>query len=55
MGIIYLEDIAPYNEYDHASNGGFFNCPSCNEQQYVSSAESGDNYKCDCGEFFKFE
>jgi len=46
---VYLSEIAPYNETDCALNGGFFNCPECGEQQYVSKSEQDDEYICDCG------
>ena len=29
--------------------------PHCNEQQYISSAESGEEVECDCGKKYVFE
>lgn len=55
LGVVYLSDIAHYNEYDWACNGGYYNCPNCNEQQYTSSAESGEQVECDCGKKYVFE
>lgn len=54
MKYINLSEIAPYNEYDHACNGGYFKCPYCGEQLYVSKAENGDVSDCDCGKEFIF-
>lgn len=45
--VVYLTEIAPYNETDFACNGGFFNCPECGEQLYISGAEVGDEDQCD--------
>lgn len=49
LGVVYLSEIAPYSETDFACNGGFYNCPECGEQQYLSGAEIGDTKECECG------
>jgi hypothetical protein len=55
IGVVYLSEIAPYNETDSASGGGYYHCPHCHEQQYISAAEVGDTVKCDCGDKYVFE
>lgn len=47
---INIKDLAPYNEYDSDLNGGFYNCPECNEQNYVS--ESYENMISECCKCF---
>ena len=49
LSVVYLSEIAPYNETDFACNGGFYNCPECGEQQYTSCSEIGDIKDCGCG------
>jgi len=38
MYLVYISQIAPYNEYDHACNGGYYMCPNpqCQHQLYIS-------------------
>lgn len=47
--VFYIENIAPYNEYDYALNGGYFNCPECGEQNYISETEEDKEIECNCG------
>jgi DNA-directed RNA polymerase subunit RPC12/RpoP len=47
--IVKIGDIYPYNEYDADGNGGFFNCPNCDEQLYVKQTDEDTEYECDCG------
>jgi hypothetical protein len=56
LGVVCLAEIAPYNEYDHALNGGYFNCPDCDKQQYIEKAEVGDKDECsECNKQYVFE
>lgn len=50
MRTVSISEIAGYNETDHACNGGFYRCPYCHEQLYVSKSEDGDIQDCyNCG------
>lgn len=46
MEEIYIEDLAPYNETDHACGGGYYNCPNCGIQLYVRQSQHGDINDC---------
>ena len=55
LATVFISEIAPYNEYDHACNGGYFNCPNCNHLEYVSESEHGKIDECSsCGKSFVF-
>lgn len=54
MREIHIQCLAPYNETDHACNGGFYNCPNCGYQLYVSKSEHEDLNECEnCGDLHK--
>lgn len=46
LATVYINDMVPYNEYDHASNGGYFGCPYCDNLEYVSESEHGKTEEC---------
>lgn len=55
LATVYIRDLAPYNEYDCACNGGYFRCPHCGNQEYVSKSEHGKIDECSsCGKQFMF-
>lgn len=55
MEEISIRAIAPYNETDFALNGGFFNCPNCNEQNYISESYNDKEIECcKCFKIIKF-
>lgn len=55
LATVYISDLVPYNEYDHACNGGYFRCPNCGNQEYVSESEHGKIDECSkCSKPFMF-
>lgn len=44
---ILRDSLAPYNEYNHAGKGGYYNCPYCGCQLYVAVTEDGQTETCD--------
>lgn len=55
LATVFISEIVPYNEYDNACNGGYFNCPNCNHLEYVSESEHGKIDECSsCGKSFVF-
>ena len=55
LATVFISDIAPYNEYDHACNSGYFRCPHCDNLEYVSESEHGKIDECSrCGKQFMF-
>ena len=55
MEEISIRAIAPYNETDYALNGGFFDCPHCSEQNYVSESYNDKEIECcKCFKIIKF-
>jgi len=55
LATVYISDLVSYNEYDHACNGGYFRCPHCENQEYVSESEHGKIDECSrCRKQFMF-
>ena len=55
LATVFISEIAPYNEYDHACNGGYFRCPHCRHLEYTSESEHDKTDECSsCGKSFVF-
>jgi hypothetical protein len=56
MKTVSQSEMAPYNETDHACGGGYYNCPNCGTQLYLSRSQVGDTIDCDyCEEWHEIE
>ena len=55
LATVIISEISPYNETDHACNGGYFRCPNCDNLEYTSDSEDGKIDECSaCGKPFVF-
>jgi hypothetical protein len=46
MENVNTSELAAYNETDWACGGGFYDCPECGEQNYISESYDGMISNC---------
>lgn len=43
---LVITELTPYNEFDLACKGGYYVCPNCGKQQYISETTDGKEVEC---------